>query len=95
MARVKNGPATGIVGQQGTSGNYATVGKTRRKRGGGHARRQQEKRRSRKVEVRVGILNVGTMNGKGREIADVMERRKIDILCACRRLGGKEVKLRT
>ena len=43
--------------------------------------RQQEKKRSRKVEVRVGTLNVGTMTGKGRELADVMERRKIDILC--------------
>lgn len=27
------------------------------------------------------MLNVGTMNGKGREVADLMERRKVDILC--------------
>ncbi|MCJ8736311.1 hypothetical protein PDJAM_G00258110 [Pangasius djambal] len=26
-------------------------------------------------------LNVGTMTGKGRELADMMERRKVDILC--------------
>ena len=26
-------------------------------------------------------MNVGTMTGKGRELADMMERRKVDILC--------------
>lgn len=31
--------------------------------------------------MRVGTLNVGTMKGKGRELADMMERRKVDILC--------------
>ncbi|KAK3558735.1 hypothetical protein QTP86_028033, partial [Hemibagrus guttatus] len=31
--------------------------------------------------VRIGTLNVGTMTGKGRELADMMERRKLDILC--------------
>ena len=31
--------------------------------------------------LRVGTLNVGTMTGKGRELADMMERRKVDILC--------------
>lgn len=31
--------------------------------------------------IRIGTLNVGTMTGKGREIADLMERRKIDIMC--------------
>ena len=35
----------------------------------------------RSVELRVGTLNVGTMSGKGGEIVDMMERRKIDILC--------------
>lgn len=33
------------------------------------------------MEVRVGTLNVGTMTGKGRELADMMERRNVDILC--------------
>ena len=33
------------------------------------------------MAVRVGSLNVGTMNGKGRELVDVIERRKVDILC--------------
>lgn len=31
--------------------------------------------------MRVGTLNVGTMTGKGRELADMMERRRVDILC--------------
>ena len=33
------------------------------------------------VRVRVGTLNVGSMNGRGREIADLMVRRKFGILC--------------
>ena len=33
------------------------------------------------MELKVGTLNVGTMTGKGRELADMMERRKVDILC--------------
>lgn len=32
-------------------------------------------------EVRVGTLNVVTMTGKEGELADTMERRKVDILC--------------
>ena len=31
--------------------------------------------------MRVGTLNVGSMTGKGRELVNMMERRKIDILC--------------
>ncbi|KAF7659003.1 hypothetical protein LDENG_00005070 [Lucifuga dentata] len=30
--------------------------------------------------MRVGTLNVGTMTGKARELADMMQRRKVDIL---------------
>lgn len=33
------------------------------------------------MEVRIRTLNVGTMAGKGRELADMMEWRKVDILC--------------
>ena len=33
------------------------------------------------MELKVGTLNVGTMTGKGRELADMMERRKVDIFC--------------
>ncbi|KAK3517322.1 hypothetical protein QTP70_003396 [Hemibagrus guttatus] len=71
--------AIGAVDLQGAGGNWATVG--RRSRGGRRARRQREKRKGKSVGLRIGTLNVGTMTGKGRELADVMERRKVDILC--------------
>ena len=29
----------------------------------------------------MGTLNIGTMTGRGRELADMMERRNVDILC--------------
>ncbi|KAK3566503.1 hypothetical protein QTP86_034008 [Hemibagrus guttatus] len=38
-------------------------------------------RKGKSVGLRIGTLNVGTMTGKGRELADMMERRKVDILC--------------
>ncbi|KAK3538419.1 hypothetical protein QTP86_001765 [Hemibagrus guttatus] len=69
----------GAVDLQGAGGNWATVG--RRSRGGRRVRRQREKRKGKSVGLRIGTLNVGTMTGKGRELADVMERRKVDILC--------------
>ncbi|KAK3525575.1 hypothetical protein QTP70_000455 [Hemibagrus guttatus] len=43
--------------------------------------RQRKKRKGKSVGLRIGTLNVGTMTGKGRELADMMERRKVDILC--------------
>ncbi|KAK3522059.1 hypothetical protein QTP70_022619, partial [Hemibagrus guttatus] len=64
---------------RGAGGNWATVG--RRSRGGRRVRRQREKRKGKSVGLRIGTLNVGTMTGKGRELADMMERRKVDILC--------------
>ncbi|KAK3522688.1 hypothetical protein QTP86_029536, partial [Hemibagrus guttatus] len=64
---------------EGAGGNWATVG--RRSRGGRRVRRQREKRKGKSVGLRIGTLNVGTMTGKGRELADMMERRKVDILC--------------
>ncbi|KAK3552622.1 hypothetical protein QTP86_017898 [Hemibagrus guttatus] len=69
----------GAVDLQGAGGNWATVG--RRSRGGRRVRRQREKRKGTSVGLRIGTLNVGTMTGKGSELADVMERRKVDILC--------------
>ncbi|KAK3560566.1 hypothetical protein QTP86_010906 [Hemibagrus guttatus] len=71
--------AIGAVDLQGAGGNWATVG--RRSRGGRRVHRQREKRKGKNVGLRIGTLNVGTMTGKGRELADVMERRKVDILC--------------
>ncbi|KAK3521290.1 hypothetical protein QTP70_003136 [Hemibagrus guttatus] len=64
---------------QGTGGNWATVG--RKRRGRRRVHRQREKRKGKSVGLRIGTLNVGTMTGKGRELADMMERRKVDILC--------------
>ena len=29
----------------------------------------------------MGTLNIGTMTGRGRELADLMEKRNVDILC--------------
>ena len=37
--------------------------------------------RLKKIAQRVGSLNVGSMTGRSREVADVMKRRKINILC--------------
>ncbi|KAK3573614.1 hypothetical protein QTP86_030001, partial [Hemibagrus guttatus] len=71
--------AIGAVDLQGAGGNWATVG--RRSRGGRRVHRQREKRKGKSVGLRIGTLNVGTMTGKSRELADVMERRKVDILC--------------
>ncbi|KAK3541918.1 hypothetical protein QTP86_008096 [Hemibagrus guttatus] len=71
--------AIGTVDLQGAGGNWATVG--RRSRGGWRVHRQREKRKGKSVGLRIGTLNVGTMTGKGRELADMMERRKVDILC--------------
>ncbi|KAK3549868.1 hypothetical protein QTP86_015490 [Hemibagrus guttatus] len=61
------------VDLQGASGNWATVG---RSRGGRRVHRQREKRKGKSVGLRIGTLNVGTMTGKGRELADMMERWK-------------------
>ncbi|KAK3571820.1 hypothetical protein QTP86_020578 [Hemibagrus guttatus] len=81
--------AIGAVDLQGAGGNWATVG--RRSRGGRRVRRQREKRKGKSVGLRIGTLNVGTMTGKGRELADMMERRQVDILCVqeTRWKGGK------
>ena len=53
----------------------------RRKRGGKHIRDKQKRRMGRKMEVKVGTLNVGTMTVKGRELAEMTVKRKVDILC--------------
>lgn len=34
-----------------------------------------------KCKIRVGTLNIGTLKGKSREIVDMMQRRKVNILC--------------
>ena len=45
---------------------------------------QRRERRGKKEDqrtIRIGILNVGSMTGRGLELVDFMERRKVKILC--------------
>ena len=72
--------ASDTVVQQGPAGKYATVGR-RRKRGGKHVRAKQKRSMGRKMEVKVETLHVDNMTGKGRELAEMMVKRKVDILC--------------
>jgi hypothetical protein len=58
--------ATGTASQQGACGNYATNG---------------NKKRDKEEVIRIGSLNVGTMTGRGRELVDVMIRRRIKAMC--------------
>ena len=72
------------VAQQGNCGNYAIAKYSEnksRKKGGRRVKRQREVWKGRRSLIRVGALNIGTMTGRGRELADMMERRNVDILC--------------
>ena len=72
------------VAQQGTCGNYATAKQSEnksRKRGGRRVKKQREAWKGRCSLIRVDTLNIGTMTERGRELADIMERRNVDILC--------------
>ena len=68
------------VAQQGTCGNYATAKHNKnksRKRGEKRVKRLWEVWKGRRSLMRVGTLNIGTMNGRGKELADMMDRRHI------------------
>ena len=41
----------------------------------------KERKKAKKIKLKVATLNVETMTGKGREVADLMEQRGVDILC--------------
>ena len=72
------------VAQQGTCGNYVTAKQSKnksRKRGGRRVKKQREAWKGRCSLITVCTLNIGTMTGRGRELADMMERRNVDILC--------------
>ena len=43
--------------------------------------RNEETKKAKKIKLKVATLNVGTMTCKGREVADLMERKGVDILC--------------
>ena len=57
--------------QRGDGGNYATVGRKTKRRGGKKTRRGNEARRELYLRLKIGTLNVGTMMGKGRDVADI------------------------
>lgn len=46
-----------------------------------HQGRGQRKRLVREVSLRIASWNIGTMTGRGRELVDVLERRRINIAC--------------
>ena len=73
--RVTGGHATWIQGKGGKQWR-------RRKE------RNEERKKAKKINLRVATLNVGTMTGKGREVADFMERRGWRY-CVCRKLAGR------
>ena len=52
-----------------------------KKRGGKRVKKQRGAWKGRCSLIRVDTLNIGTMTGRGRELADMMERRNVDILC--------------
>ena len=41
------------------------------------------------VQIRVGSLNIGSMTGTGREVTNLMVRRKIGVLCLGNEMEGK------
>jgi len=55
---------------------------------------QQKYRQSKEYQaIKVGTVKIGTLTGKGREIAEMMDKRKLDILCLQEtRWKGKKAK---
>ena len=45
------------------------------------AQRREKRSGERKPVVKIGMLNVGCMTGRGYELVDLMERRKVKIMC--------------
>ena len=52
-----------------------------KKRGGKRVKKKREAWKGRRSLIRVGTLNIGMMTERGRELADMMEQRNVDILC--------------
>ena len=44
-------------------------------------KRQPDLLKGKPTVLKVGTLNVETINGRGRELEDMMEQRKVDLLC--------------
>ena len=89
------------VAQQGICGNYATAKQSEnknKKRGGRRVKKHRKAWKGRHSLTRVGTLNMGTLTGKRRKLADMMERRNVDKLCVpetkwkdskARNIGGR------
>ena len=87
--------------QKGIYKNSATAKQSEnksRKRGGRRVKEQQKAWKGRHSLTRVSTLNMGTLTGKRRELADMMERRNVDKLCVtetkwkgskARNIGGR------
>ena len=72
------------VARQSTCENYPTARLSknkRRKRGERRVKRQREMWKERRTLIRIGTVNIGTMTGRGRELADMMVWKNVDILC--------------
>ena len=70
------------VTQQGTCVATAKHSENKsKKRGGRRVKKQREVWKGRRSLIRVGTKNIGTMTGRRRELADMMEQRNADILC--------------
>ena len=74
---------TNICVPRGVGGHTTWANKKRREGRQSRARKEKHvnRKEAKRVELKVGTLNVGTMMGMSRELADVMERRKVDALC--------------
>ena len=55
--------------------------------------RNEKRKKAEKIRLKVGSLNIGTMTGKGREVTDLMERRRVGVLCV-QETRWKEAKAR-
>ena len=49
--------------------------------GQGQSRLKKRVQQRREREMRVGSINIGTLNGKSREIVDLVDQQKLEILC--------------
>lgn len=70
---------TSDVDKQGAGGNWVTVIWRPRERK--HARKLREKSKVKNVGQRGSPLSLKTMTGKGTELADMMQRTKVGVLC--------------
>ena len=73
---------TSGVAWQGTCGNYVTAehSENKRRKRGRRVKRQQELWKGRCTLISVGSLKYRNNDWKGKELADLMEQRNVDIL---------------